>query len=791
MNYPKKLFTKRILIALCKIIIFEEEDFGSHGLVLASFEAIKYYLLNIVNGPENFEEVCIISRICFNNLLQNTQPEIRKLGTELITNIPFDQVFHVEQISESNQIYNLETSVLLDTVKNMHLEKHVSMLKNIEPVFKLFMSQVISNIVPDPKHSESIFWNYHRKENENELVESLADRSIKFRTATGYEGIGNGRETDINGRNTHYAAAYQNNDPDHDFNANGRTENSFLYQKNYQKINEQEMLLKYESSISKNESWINWKILWDCSRYIVINKLKTPFGSAKETLLKIEKAIKQYDYEITEDKKVTLDDSLINREGFRDEDGDSSEDNYDGFYCLRLGFFLFLHNFSSSTMTVSCKHIIYVCLIYSNIISGSSITKLGFFKGPYSNQKVCNNEKYLPESSEEWYLTSNILYTKHMFNYYLSAPKFFSSVDNAHKYCDTLGARVWCPENPEELEAVELSFRETFNFSDWRNNRDFGISTGFVYLPESADTAFCYSLPFDKSQKIENKVIENVWNANGGNLDIFDRTHGKKSLWDKGGMDGTNKSPNVPTTIFLGQHNKVRGEERWYLSSFRSAALADPTERPFLCQIICPDSHTSYGDFNLNQDSLASRVENTEQDKPAYLEITRKFPESANVLLEHRFGNNSAHFLNKILNHGCWCHKLKDDHSDYVGGKTYLDDLDYICKIWFYNKRCTQITSGSCQYEPIAKKNSTETYKFPIDTLNFHCNDLNLNKCALDLCLVDNFYSGKVLDFLAEHPNFESENGSHEICEKIPSRYKGKKKYCTGRAPDLYIASFD
>ena len=52
---------------------------------------------------------------------------------------------------------------------------------------------------------------------------------------------------------------------------------------------------KYETN---NESWIEWKIIWEASRYVIANRLRTTLGSAKDTINTIALAINQYDLEL-------------------------------------------------------------------------------------------------------------------------------------------------------------------------------------------------------------------------------------------------------------------------------------------------------------------------------------------------------------------------------------------------------------------------------------------------------------------------------------------------------------
>ena len=396
--------------------------------------------------------------------------------------------------------------------------------------------------------------------------------------------------------------------------------------------------------------------------------------------------------------------------------------------------------------------------------------------------------KYLENipNSHGWYLTDGMLYNNHGYDYYVAAPGEMLDFPSAHRYCDSLGARLWCPDHPDEMEAVEISFRKKLNFTVWKTDPTQGFATGLAFVPEEPEKAFCYSEPFDASMVDLNTVNEQKFKGNG-NVQFP-----KKNYWHSGTMKGTNKYPEYKNGIYLGGHPKNKKTGKWNSGSFRTATWADQIPRPFLCQVVCPGSKSNYVDYKLDQDAAASSaseeaqeiVEETIQNNN-YEEVAWQMPLAANTMIEKYF---NASLVEKIQNHGCWCHKLNVYHEDYVGGRETVDDLDYFCKIWFSTRRCTKINEGKCENE-----HNKGIYKV-VDFGNENdCSTLNLNRCALDSCVIDTHFISKMQEFFDFMPDWEPMEGSADICVKGggSGANAGKKRYCTGTAPDLYIAFED
>ena len=280
MTHPKKLFTDDIVISLCQLLTLNELNFGMHGLVLTAFEALKYYTVVVTQG-KNKVGLHYIARTCCTMLLQHSKPDYKKLGTELMANIPFDLLCHVDQVN-NNQLYQLETSTGLSTIaESMNLPK----VKAFEASFRLLMNNLIKNQLPEIKTIENIFWCFHREE--------------KF---------------DSN-----------NND-------SSSMENQKSDEKNYYSVDHTPLKI-YEDAMSSNEAWMEWKILWEASRYIISNRLRSTLGAAKETLQAIESNLKMYDSELVKNQKVKLE-GFIKTANSDDEfsDEDANYENGDGIH---------------------------------------------------------------------------------------------------------------------------------------------------------------------------------------------------------------------------------------------------------------------------------------------------------------------------------------------------------------------------------------------------------------------------------------------------------------------------
>jgi len=170
-------------------------------------------------------------------LLQHSKPDYKKLGTELMANIPFDLLCHVDQVN-NNQLFQLETSTGLSTIA---ASLKVPKVKAFEASFRLLMKHLIGNELPEVKTIENIFWSFHREEK--------FEKSAKLQIQPNQQ---NQKNQD-----------HENNTDD------------------YENILDHTPLKIYEDAMGSNESWMEWKVLWEASRYIVSNRLRSTLGNAR------------------------------------------------------------------------------------------------------------------------------------------------------------------------------------------------------------------------------------------------------------------------------------------------------------------------------------------------------------------------------------------------------------------------------------------------------------------------------------------------------------------------------
>ena len=271
----------------------------------------------------------------------------------------------------------------------------------------------------------------------------------------------------------------------------------------------------------------------------------------------------------------------------------------------------------------------------------------------------------------------------------------------------------------------------------------------------------------------------------------------KFNHWRHDSEAAANEHKDIKSGIVLGAHHRLRGnsgnfsrsrmfsapfDDNYYLNQ---DPPTDPVEYPFLCQVMCPDSQSSYLDFNLYQNAKSANLDdegNSEAEDLPHTKISRDFPQAGKEILELHFNET---IVNSILNHGCWCHKLDENHNDYVGGKEYVDDLDYFCKQWFTKRRCLKLNSGSCDANIIPKDKEA---KYRVN--NNDCEELNLNPCKRDACLVDQEMINNVNLFLEQDPYWDWQPGDSEICVKGGGK-NGGEKYCAGTAPNVFIGVKD
>ena len=112
--------------------------------------------------------------------------------------------------------------------------------------------------------------------------------------------------------------------------------------------------------------------------------------------------------------------------------------------------------------------------------------------------------------------------------------------------------------------------------------------------------------------------------------------------------------------------------------------------------------------------------------------------------------------INAIMTHGCWCSRFDDGNPfrEFTGGPDPIDDLDEICKRWFFahnaNKR---LNGGFCKNEEW--KSGAYQYTWTIDSCknndDWVCTSAQNNDCQGSTCRIDLFYMKLMRQWLRDN----------------------------------------
>lgn len=177
--------------------------------------------------------------------------------------------------------------------------------------------------------------------------------------------------------------------------------------------------------------------------------------------------------------------------------------------------------------------------------------------------------------------------------------------------------------------------------------------------------------------------------------------------------------------------------------------------------------------------------------------------------LEHYMNNED--FLEKTLQHGCWCKRISPytKNMNQLGGSIPTDELDRICKDWFQAKVCTHYYLGGCYAQWFIGRYRYETYIDADNPEDSYCKSLEddrvqpftriithsngtesqnittiFNKCEVDNCLVDLYYTERINRFWLNNPDFQPfVVNNNDTCIKAP--YEFLRRSCIGEAPDI------
>lgn len=181
---------------------------------------------------------------------------------------------------------------------------------------------------------------------------------------------------------------------------------------------------------------------------------------------------------------------------------------------------------------------------------------------------------------------------------------------------------------------------------------------------------------------------------------------------------------------------------------------------------------------------------------PGYYDFSQDVGLSAMNMMS-LYLDNTAEF-NQVMDHGCHCARFDPtSKKSILGGNSYLDEVDRICRDWFQARMCLdKYERGTC-YEQEA-----DNYAYQIALLvdsntgnpnnaicNTHNSELSLpyNDCEIDSCLVDAHYVKQIEEFLNSNPGFAARVAVEGDCPT--EQAIATDRYCAGQAPDVKITA--
>lgn len=124
----------------------------------------------------------------------------------------------------------------------------------------------------------------------------------------------------------------------------------------------------------------------------------------------------------------------------------------------------------------------------------------------------------------------------------------------------------------------------------------------------------------------------------------------------------------------------------------------------------------------------------------------------------------------KILNHGCWCGYLNDQHENliHLGGAIELDKLDEICHHWFKARyRTDKHDGGICKRDNV--KLSERSYLMDIRSRRYDSgcvaeyndwmmNSRQLTQCEVEDCEIDRRFLLMIYFYITLYPDYAATN---------------------------------
>lgn len=135
----------------------------------------------------------------------------------------------------------------------------------------------------------------------------------------------------------------------------------------------------------------------------------------------------------------------------------------------------------------------------------------------------------------------------------------------------------------------------------------------------------------------------------------------------------------------------------------------------------------------------------------------------------------------EITNHGCWCSKFG---LGFGAGGDPVDELDEICRQWFYARRCVMLPGGRCE-----TGFSAETYNIKYENkIHKRCQDSSKPgmNCLYHLCVIDAHFSWSIYNMFRNRDANGLEIVRDAKCN--PISVQPHDKICIGYYPDRLTA---
>ena len=161
-------------------------------------------------------------------------------------------------------------------------------------------------------------------------------------------------------------------------------------------------------------------------------------------------------------------------------------------------------------------------------------------------------------------------------------------------------------------------------------------------------------------------------------------------------------------------------------------------------------------------------------EKPV-IEIDYQLKPGAFEILTHFIDDTD--WIDRFLQHGCWCAKLDPDSSQVaLGGPTQVDELDAICKRWAQSRSCSRSSGNACSdynHQNVFNLMLNYEIEYVYGLEDSVCTDTDA--CFSETCQIDLFFTQEIVAWKADNEQFVPVSGT--VCE-IGARSTGFHSSC-------------